>query len=278
MVKLWVLLGLLAVVNALPEFLALPQVTPYIPTNDTFAASFIAAFLSTLVIEARDKTFVLTALLAATKMRKAVALGALSTMAFLTMVCALIGYIFVPLIEEGWVNWAAVIGYIVFFWLFLKDAWNFTLADVPGSLREQEGLSKPPDKSQELREPLLDPGQQPVESAPVPAAGQQPPLQLNPEDEDSPANRRRRWLDLYTKATILIFLGEWSDATMISTSELAQKNMFWGVFVGCMCAYLVTTTIAVFAGRWLGSHMRYRRMLVLTSFIFLLFAVFTVFY
>ena len=75
-----------------------------------------------------------------------------------------------------------------------------------------------------------------------------------------------------------MFLGEWSDATMVSTSEIAQKNTFWGVFCGCLLAYCITTTVAVFAGRWLGSKMKYRYLLVLTAFVFLLFAVFTVFY
>lgn len=265
-------LGLLAAVKALPAFLSLPQVTPYIPINDTFGASFFAAFLSTLVIEARDKTFVLTGLLAATKMRRAVGAGALSSMAFLTVVDSLIGYIFVPLIEEGWINWAAVVAYLVFSWLFLKDAWYFTTKDVPGSLRAQEGLA-PIQHSEPLREPLLPAdAQQPTAT---PAPGQSTP---GDEDDDTPAARRARWLDLYLKAAILMFLGEWSDGTMVSTSELAQKNTFWGVFTGCMLAYCVTTTVAAFAGRWLGSKMKYRHMLVLTAFVFLIFAVFTVLY
>lgn len=285
-------LGLLAVVKALPGFLSLPQVTPYIPINDTFGASFFAAFLSTLVIEARDKTFVLTALLAATKMRKAVGAGALSTMAFLTVVDCMIGYIFVPLIEEGWVNWAAVVAYLVFSWLFLKDAWYFTDKDVPGSLRAQEGLGpkqpSEPNKDmsaqelaliqhpESLREPLL-----PANAKhPEPTVTSTPGQPSTPEDDEynSPKARRDRWLDLYLKAAILMFLGEWSDGTMVSTSELAQKNTFWGVFTGCMLAYCVTTTVAALAGRWLGSKMKYRHMLVLTAFVFLIFAVFTVLY
>ena len=275
MVRLWMCMGLLAVVKALPAFLTLPQVTPYIPINDTFGASFFAAFLSTLVIEARDKTFVLTALLAATKMRRAVGAGALSAMAFLTVVDSLIGYIFVPLIEEGWVNWAAVVAYLVFSWMFIKDAWYFNSKDVPGSLRAQEGLA-PITHTEPLREPLLPADdRQPAQPTAPSAPGQSAP---GDENDDSPAARRGRWLDLFLKSAILIFLGEWSDGTMVSTSELAMKNTFWGVFFGCMLAYCVTVTVAAFAGRWLGSKMKYRHMLVLTAFAFLIFAVFTVLY
>ena len=275
MAKLWMLFGLLAVVKGLPGFLSLPQVTPYIPIHDTFGDSFFAAFLSTLVIEARDKTFVLTAMLAATKMRTAVAVGALCSMAFLTVVDSLIGYIFVPLIEEGWVNWAAVIAYLVFCWLYIKDAWINDPKDMPDSLRTQEDQTSTSSLNP-LREPLLDSKQ----FEPTP-----PGLPAAPTDEKSPeaaaeerSVRRRRWFNLFIKSAILMFLGEWSDATMVSTSEIAQKNTFWGVFCGCLLAYCITTTVAVFAGRWLGSKMKYRYLLVLTAFVFLLFAVFTVFY
>lgn len=275
MAKLWMLFGLIAVVKALPGFLSLPQVTPYIPIHDTFGDSFFAAFLSTLVIEARDKTFVLTALLAATKMRTAVAAGALSSMAFLTIVDSLIGYIFVPLIEEGWVNWAAVIAYLVFCWLYLRDAWYNDPKDIPESLHAQAGVTPAPSSSSEpLREPLLPPGSSEPAPLGLPTVTDTPTA----GDDNSPPARRKRWFNLFLKSAVLMFLGEWSDATMVSTSEIAQKNTFAGVFCGCLLAYCLTTAIAVFAGRFLGKQMKYRYLLVLTAFIFLLFAVFTVFY
>ena len=67
----------------------------------------------------------------------------------------------------------------------------------------------------------------------------------------------------------LVMLSEWGDKTMISTIVISSVFNVWGVFAGCVVAYLACNAIAVIAGKLIGKFLNEKIMSYIGGVIFI---------
>ena len=74
------------------------------------------------------------------------------------------------------------------------------------------------------------------------------------EASDRRAEKKRsRFLEAF-RFSVLIFLAEWGDRSMLATITLATTRSAFGVLIGGCCGHLVAGTLAVLAGHFLEEH------------------------
>lgn len=217
-----------------------PSLRASIADDAGFASGFLQSFLLILACELGDRTFFVAAILAMKASRLVVWAGALTALAAMTVLSAVIGKAFPLLLDRRHTSIAAAALFLYFGLQLLRDWWR--MRNQPhtenGELAEVE---------EELAAPEKKPKRLPIVAV-------------------SPA---------FVKALTMTALAEWGDRSQIATIALAASKDLYGVILGGVVGHAICTGVAVVGGRLLASRISERAVALMGGVLFVTFAMVT---
>lgn len=201
-----------------------------------------SSFIMILATEMGDETFIIAAVMSMRHNKLTVLGGALSALYFMTVLSAFLGVVLPNVISEKNVRSCATVLYIFF---GLRLMWI-------GARGEEEN------KDEEFEEVEKN-----LEGAEVEKRARESSLRQLGRKVCSP---------IFLEALILTFLAEWGDRSQIATITLASHQNPFGVIIGAMAGHTICTSLAVFAGEWLGKRISARIVAFTGGVLFLFFA------
>lgn len=205
-----------------------------------FLAGLTASFALVLASEIGDKTFFISALLSMKYSRVLVLIGTMLALGLMTVISVAIGQVFhaLPASLNSTIPFDDYAAIALLVWFGIQNI--------------RDGLSMGSDEAEELQG-----------AKDVVAGRHNPP---------APSGVR-----VVTETSSLIFLAEWGDKSMLATIALAAAKSPFGVIVGGVSGHLVASVIAVIGGSLLGKYISEKSARLVGGFLFLLFAVLTLF-
>lgn len=207
--------------------------------------------------EIGDKTFFIAAVMAMRSSRVTVFCGALSALAAMTVLSALLGWAAPNLISKVYTHYAATILFFFFGFKTLYDTYTHTddgeseleqveqeLAATGGSKRSLTGS---------------DDGKKPPTAGGFPGLSSLSPL------------LGLLFSQVFLKAFTLTFLAEWGDRSQIATIGLAAQLDVVGVILGSILGHAACTGAAVLGGKHLAEHIDEKLVGLVGGVLFLLF-------
>jgi putative Ca2+/H+ antiporter (TMEM165/GDT1 family) len=191
--------------------------------------------------EIGDKTFFIAAIMAMRSSRLTVFAGALSALAAMTVLSALLGWAAPNLISKVYTHYAATILFFFFGFKTLYDAYTHT----------DEGGSELEEVEKELS------GNNSKDAARKTSAVMRVLYML--------------FSQVFLKAFTLTFLAEWGDRSQIATIGLAAQLDVVGVIIGSIVGHAACTGAAVLGGKHLAEHIDEKLVGVIGGVLFLLF-------
>lgn len=226
----------------MPSFMSLlpPSLRASIADDAGFTSGFLQSFLLILACELGDRTFFVAAILAMKAPRITVWAGALSALAAMTVLSAVIGKAFPLLLDRRHTSIAAAALFLYFGLQLLRDWWR---------MRKQAHTEN--EELAEVEEELAAPEKKPKGSR-FPAFS--PP---------------------FVKALTMTALAEWGDRSQIATIALAASKDLYGVILGGVAGHAICTGLAVVGGRLLASRISERAVALMGGVLFVIFAMVT---
>ncbi|GAA6010342.1 hypothetical protein JCM11491_006276 [Sporobolomyces phaffii] len=245
-----------------------------------------------LVSEIGDRTFIIAAILSMRHSRTVIYAGALSALATMSLLSALLGTIVPSLLPKKWTTLAAAVLFFFFGARMLQEGLEMEGGDAGKEKMEEEmrEVQKEVDDAvagEDGTSSIVDMEEGiPLTSTSNSAGG--------PDSEaDSPAIpiRRHKQKDaggivegaknlvqlcfspIFVQAFILTFLAEWGDRSQITTIALAAAHNVWIVTLGTTLGHSVCTLGAVLGGRWISQHISIKHVMLSGAVLFLIFGV-----
>ncbi|CAB3363050.1 Hypothetical predicted protein [Cloeon dipterum] len=240
------------------DFFKNPKTTEAPLISDVgFIHAFVASLSVIIVSELGDKTFFIAAIMAMRHPRITVFAGAISALAFMTVLSAAFGWIVtvIPRIYTYYVSTAL-------FALF-------------GIKMLNEGCKMSPNEGQEeLEEVQMDIRRREDEYEREASA---------PDVETGTARRRSASLmsavsRILIQSFTLTFLAEWGDRSQLATIILAAREDVYGVTLGGILGHALCTGLAVVGGRFIAQKISVRTVTIIGGVVFLLFAATALFF
>lgn len=218
------------------------------------AAGFFPAFTQSLLLilacELGDRTFFVAAILAMKAPRLVVFAGAITALALMTVLSALMGRAFPMFLDKRYTSVAAAALFAFFGLQLLRTWWSLR-----GSAGENEELAE---VEEELNDDKRD--GRPAKSISGLGLGASAAALLSP---------------IFIKSFTMTGLAEWGDRSQIATIALAAQQDMWGVIAGGIVGHACCTTVAVVGGRLLATRISERAVALIGGLLFLSFAVLT---
>lgn len=227
--------------NPLLELLPL-SVRQSLQTDSGFVAALLQSLLLILACELGDRTFFVAAILAMKSSRFIVWAGALSALAGMTVLSAIIGKAFPLLLDKKYTSMAAAALFAYFGVQLLREWWR---------MRNSDDLN---DELAEVEEELMD------------DAAKKNEIRLARSSIISP---------IFMKALTMTALAEWGDRSQIATIALAASRDLYGVIVGGIIGHAICTGLAVVGGRLLAARISERMVALCGGIVFVAFAIIT---
>lgn len=262
------------------------------------------AFSMILFSEVGDKTFLIAALMAMKHSRVAVFTAAISSLAVMTILSAILGHALPALLPKKLTSLLAAGLFIVFgIKLFaegmaLKSGTGVEeeLEEVENEIEAQElatqnddlerGVSAYSEKKghhHNLKRSPSSPrlSQDGLENG----AGDAPLYTVRPGRRSgmfSPWNQLVEGVQnlaelvlspIWVQVFVMTFLGEWGDRSQISTIAMAAGSDYWVVIVGAILGHAVCTFAAVMGGRLLATKISMRHVTLAGAVAFIVFAI-----
>jgi len=215
-----------------------------------FVHAFVASFSMIIVSEIGDKTFFIAAIMAMKHSRLTVFAGAMSALAFMTILSVLFG-------------WAATIIPRVYTY-YISTA----LFAIFGLKMLREGYKMSPNEGQEEFDEVQSDLRRREEE-----------LERESTSSDLEAGSRRRrnmWRAvsrIVLQAFTMTFLAEWGDRSQLATIILAAREDTYGVTIGGILGHCICTGMAVLCGRFVAQKISVRSVMIIGGIVFLLFAI-----
>jgi len=217
-----------------------------------FGAGFVHAFVASLsviiVSELGDKTFFIAAIMAMRHPRMTVFLAAVSALAFMTLMSAVLGYA-TTVIPHWFTHYASAALFLIFGLKMLK-----------------EGYDMSPDEGQEEYEE-------------VQADLRKKDEELERSDPETGIVRtpQRRLLysfasRIFIQAFTMTFLAEWGDRSQIATIILGAREDVVGVVIGGSLGHALCTGLAVLGGRFVAQKISVKTVTLVGGVVFVIFA------
>ncbi|KNE68837.1 hypothetical protein AMAG_13476 [Allomyces macrogynus ATCC 38327] len=230
--------------------------------------SLITSSLMIIVSEIGDKTFLIAAILAMTHPRAVVFAAALSALAVMSVLSALLGNVLPALLSRTYTQALAgllfaVFGVRMFFEARAMPKGQGTdeeMAEVAAELEERDGDYKRLERgsSKDLND---DEGKAAAASASRTSAIKNLlSFILSP---------------IFVETFVLTFLAEWGDRSQIATIALGAAGHVVSVMIGTIVGHSLCTGLAVVGGRMLASRISVRTVTMAGSFVFICFAIMT---
>lgn len=219
----------------------------------TPGSRFIEALIKSIGVigasEVGDKTFFIAAVMAMRNSRWTIFSGALSALAVMTVLSALLGWAAPNLISKTYTHYAAT---ILFFFFGFKTLYDTFFGE--------EGENELEQVEQELSNSN--------------SSGSKRNLTGEDEKKQSKALTRLLYMlfsPVFLKAFTLTFLAEWGDRSQIATIGLAAQADVLGVIIGSIVGHAACTGAAVLGGKHLAEHIDEKLVGIVGGIMFLLF-------
>jgi len=251
-----------------------------------FLHGFVEAISVILVSELGDKTFFIAAILAMRNNKLTVFLAAISALAVMTVLSALLGFVVTTFIPREYTYYACTAIMALFGLKMLWEAWR---------MKANEGE----ETQREVEEEIARKGSSPslnTEAQTEEAAGSEESQNLNTDSiqtDHSPPNRKsfaaqfreKSWFGkkcvkifrVFSNAFAMTFLAEWGDRSQLATIVMAGINDVAGVCVGGVLGHLICTGLAVICGALIARKISVRTVTLLGALVFIGFAIASLF-
>ncbi|KAG1799632.1 hypothetical protein EV424DRAFT_1529791 [Suillus variegatus] len=241
--------------------------SPTVPTDFSVEA-LIRSFMTIILSEIGDKTFFIAAILSMRHPRLVVFLGALGSLALMSILSASLGHILPALLPKKWTQVMAGVLFLVFGSKMMMEA------------REMGGKGREKEVEEEIEEDEIE-------------AGGSIPLERLEEGEAVPSSsgaRKQKTLSssvaegvrnfcslilgpVFVQSFVLTFLGEWGDRSQIATIALGAADNVYLVTVGTVLGHTCCTALAVIGGRYVSSKISVKHVTLGGAALFLIFGV-----
>ncbi|KAG1814715.1 uncharacterized protein BJ212DRAFT_1273803 [Suillus subaureus] len=242
--------------------------------TDLSVETLIRSFMTIILSEIGDKTFFISAILAMRHPRLVVFLGAIASLALMSMLSASLGHILPTLLPKKWTQIMAGVLFLVFGSKMVMEAREM----------EGKGRKKVEEEMREAEEEIDGDGFD---------AGDSIPLERLEEGEavpSSPSARKQKKLGwsiaegvrnfcslilgpVFVQSFVLTFLGEWGDRSQIATIALGAAHNVYLVTLGTVLGHTCCTALAVVGGRYVSSKISVKHVTLGGAVLFLIFGV-----
>jgi len=257
-----------------------------------FLHGFVESLSVILVSEIGDKTFFVAAILAMRNNKLTVFLAAISALAVMTVLSALLGFVVTTFIPREYTYYACTAIMFLFGLKMLWEAWR---------MKPNEGE----ETQREVEEELARRGSTPSLSAQQSdeEAGNQEELRsMNPipqetvtplpTEDDKPRKkslhvqiREKSWFGkkcvkifrVFSNTFAMTFLAEWGDRSQLATIVMAGINDVSGVCVGGVLGHFICTGLAVICGALIAKKISVRMVTLIGALVFIGFAIASLF-
>ncbi|GAA5825592.1 hypothetical protein JCM10212_006215 [Sporobolomyces blumeae] len=245
-----------------------------------------------LVSEIGDRTFIIAAILSMRHSRTTIYAGALSALATMSLLSALLGTIVPSLLPKRWTTLAAAVLFLFFGVRMLQEGLEMEAGEKGREKMEEEmrEVQKEVEEAGEdgprgtalvdMEEGIAQGRQDGSEDAA--AASRRP----GPSSSSSSSSRDAGGIvegaknlvqlcfsPIFVQAFVLTFLAEWGDRSQITTIALAAAHNVWIVTLGTTLGHSVCTLGAVLGGRWISQHISIKHVMLSGAVLFLIFGV-----
>ncbi|GAA5871662.1 hypothetical protein JCM16303_000824 [Sporobolomyces ruberrimus] len=246
-----------------------------------------------LVSEIGDRTFIIAAILSMRHSRAVIYAGALSALATMSLLSALLGTIVPSLLPKKWTTLAAAVLFFFFGARMLQEGMEMESGEAGREKLEEEMR----EVQKEVEEAGAEDGTGSIidmeEGIPLKTAREDSEVEGG-ESEGGPigaASRRALKKDaggivegaknlvqlcfspIFVQAFVLTFLAEWGDRSQITTIALAAAHNVWIVTLGTTLGHSVCTLGAVLGGRWISQHISIKHVMLSGAVLFLIFGI-----
>jgi len=275
--------------------------------NETEHQGFLHGFVESLsvilVSEIGDKTFFIAAIIAMQNNKLIVFLSAISALAVMTVLSALLGFVVTQFIPRVYTYYACTGIMFLFGLKMLYEAWKMSDNEVEETQREveeeiarrgsissgssrlgttqekSEGIDEDPEANVPMQ-CLQDKNEVEVETLENTAANRRTKLFTFPSTiRENSWFGKKCWkiFKLFTNTFGMTFLAEWGDRSQLATIVLAGINDVTGVCVGGVLGHFICTGLAVLCGALIAKKISVRKVTLLGALVFIGFAIASLF-
>ncbi|BGP25371.1 transmembrane protein PFT27 [Rhodotorula toruloides] len=258
----------------------------------TSTDGFTRAISVILTSEIGDRTFLIAAILSMHHPRITIFAAALSALAVMSFLSALLGNILPNLLPKRYTTAAAAILFFVFGAKMLREGLEMEGGEA-GREKMEEEMREVQKEVEEAEEEVtgrptgvalgdMEEGRTPT---PAPDSGELPQPVTGRSRRNSVSKTKDSALagiknlaqllfsPIFIQAFILTFLAEWGDRSQITTIALGAAHNVWVVTVGTTLGHSVCTGCAVLGGRWISQHISIKHVTLGGAVLFLIFGV-----
>lgn len=229
--------------------------------TQTGFSAFVAGFAMIMVSEFGDRTFLSNCVMAMKHDRKVVFFSAMSALALMAVLSAILGYSLPALLSKKYTQYLAIVLFLFFGYRMLMEAKEMSHNQAEEELEEvNKQLIGGDDEVHKLDE--LESGGVVVE----------------------PVKETSGWVNLvnyvlsptFVQIFTITFLAEWGDRSQIGTIILAASSDYpINVILGTIIGHGICTALAVICGKLLAQRISVKTVTFCGGILFLLFGVYT---
>ncbi|XP_039295181.1 transmembrane protein 165 isoform X6 [Nilaparvata lugens] len=237
------------------SFVHTSGVTPVVDPLQQFLHGFIASLSVIIVSEIGDKTFFIAAIMAMKHSRLTVFAGAISALAFMTVLSVVFGYA-ATIIPRAYTFYVSTALFALFGLKMLREGYYMSPNEGQEEFEEvQSDLRKREDELE--RESL---------TVDVETAGGRRNKGAHQGNVFKAVSR------IFIQAFTLTFVAEWGDRSQLTTIILAAREDVFGVTLGGIFGHALCTGMAVMGGRFIAQRISVRTVTIIGGVVFLVFA------
>ncbi|KAM0720721.1 hypothetical protein Q7P37_004858 [Cladosporium fusiforme] len=236
--------------------------------------SFGVSFTMIIFTEIGDKTFLVAALMAMRHDRLVVFTAALSALAGMTVLSAVLGHIAPTLLPKRLTTFAAALLFLIFGAKMLREGLEMDQdAGVGEEMREVEEELEEKEHKIARRMSRKDSNPHALEAGRSPS-----PSPSRAKGQGNSLSGLSNLLSLvlspaWVQTFIMTFLGEWGDRSQIATIAMAAGQDYWWVTLGAISGHACCTGLAVLGGRALAGKVSMRVVTIGGALAFLFFGI-----
>jgi len=263
-----------------------------------FLHGFVESLSVILVSEIGDKTFFIAAILAMSNNKLTVFLGAISALAVMTILSALLGFVVTTFIPREYTYYTCTAIMFLFGVKMLWEAWRMKPNESEETQREVEEevaarhgsspslSSRPQDEEEGAKEEEMK-NMNPCEEDDIEKCDknetkteEKPPrkaLHVQIREKSWFGKKCLKIFKLFTNTFIMTFLAEWGDRSQLATIVMAGINDVSGVCIGGVLGHFICTGLAVICGALIAKKVSVRMVTLVGALVFIGFAVASLF-
>jgi len=262
-----------------------------------FLHGFVESLSVILVSEIGDKTFFIAAILAMRNNKLTVFLAAISALAVMTVLSALLGFVVTTFIPREYTYYTCTAIMFLFGLKMLWEAWRMKPTEGEETQREvEEELARrgsTPSLTAQQSDEEEGPREEEMQSMnPIPEETTISEGVEESKEEAKPKKkslhvqiREKSWFGkkcvkifrVFSNTFAMTFLAEWGDRSQLATIVMAGINDVTGVCVGGVLGHFICTGMAVICGALIAKKISVRMVTLIGALVFIGFAVASLF-